>query len=516
MKKIFYILVYSSLQFGNLKAQNVTITPNGITPAPTSVSYQRISYDAILALPSPVKGDMAYDITFDCLRVYNGKKWLCTYQNPKSYVPNITAIASVSGNNSAVYGRKCTVDALGNVYITGYFLRSATFGSISKTSAGYEDMFVVKYNSEGVLQWVQTAGGNDTDFGYDIAVDASGNVYVTGLFWYTASFGIFSKTSAGLGDAFVVKYNSSGVVQWVKAAGGTAGDVSNSIAVDASGCVYITGTYGNTATFDGMSITSAGTYDVFVAKYNSSGVVEWVETVGGTFDDDVKSIAVDISGKVYITGGFSGTAYFGSNAETSYGSNDVFVAKFDQNSMSWAWSEKAGSTSGDYGSDIAVDVSGNVYITGSIWGGAYFGPFTKTVLGGSDIFVAKYNTSGSIQWVQTAGGTGLDSGNSIALDATGNVYITGGFTSTATFNGTSLTSIGSSIDLFIAKYNSESVFQWVQGAGGTNVDSGYGIAADALNNLYLTGYYQGSATFGLTTVTTTNDVPSMFLARIEK
>jgi hypothetical protein len=514
MKKIFYVLVYLSLQLGNLKAQNVTITPNGITPAPTSVSYQRISYDAILALPSPVKGDMAYDITFDCLRIYNGRKWLCTYQNPKNYVPNITAIASVSGNSS-VYGRKCAVDASGNVYITGYFSRSATFGSISKTSAGYEDMFVAKYNSAGVLQWVQTAGGNDTDFGYDIAVDASGNVYVTGLFWYTASFGSFSKTSSGLGDAFVVKYNSSGVVQWVQAAGGTAGDVSNSIAVDASGGVYITGTYGGTASFNGQSITSTGTYDVFIAKYNSSGVIEWVQSAGGTLDDYANGIAVDASGKVYITGGFSGTAYFGSNAETSYGNTDIFVAKFDPSNMNWPWSEKAGSTTGDYSNDIAVDVSGNVYITGEISGFSYFGPFTKAIVGYSDAFVAKLDNYGAIQWVQTAGGTLSDSGTSIALDAAANVYITGGFTSVATFNGTSQTSIGS-IDVFIAKYNNEGAFQWVQGAGSTNIDAGFGIAIDPLYNLYLTGYYMASATFGLTTLTTTTDIPSMFLARIEK
>lgn len=514
MKKIFYLLVCLNLQFGNLKAQNITITPNGITPAQTSDGYLRISYDAILALPSPVKGDMAYDITFDCLRVYNGKKWLCTYQNPKNYVPNSTAIASASGN-SAVYGRKCAVDASGNVYVTGYFVRKATFGLISKTSAGYEDMFVAKYNSSGVVQWVQTAGGNDSDFGYDIAVDASGNVYVTGLFWYTANFGSFTKTSSGLGDAFVVKYNSSGVVQWVQSAGGTAGDVSNSIATDALGGVYITGTYNGTASFNERSITSAGTYDVFVAKYNSSGVIDWVETVGGAFDDNVNGITVDATGKVYITGGFSGTAYFGSNAETSYGNTDIFVAKFDQNSMNWAWSEKAGGTSGDYGYDIVVDISGNVYITGTIWSYSYFSPITKTILGYSDAFVAKYDNFGAIQWVQTAGGTGIDDGISIALDATANVYITGGFTSSATFNGTSLTSIGS-IDVFIAKYNNEGAFQWVQSAGSTNVDAGYGIAIDPLYNVYLTGYYSGSATFGLTTITTTNDIPSMFLVRIEK
>ncbi|AFK04292.1 hypothetical protein Emtol_3159 [Emticicia oligotrophica DSM 17448] len=514
MKKILYVLVCLTLQFGNLKAQNVTITPNGITPAQTSASYLRISYDAILALPSPVKGDMAYDITFDCLRVYNGKKWLCTYQNPKSYVPNSAAIASVSGNSYA-YGNKCAVDASGNVYVTGYFSRKANFGSISKTSAGYEDMFVAKYNSEGVVQWVQTAGGNDTDFGYDIAVDASGNVYVTGLFWYTASFGGFSKISSGLGDAFVVKYNSEGVVQWVQTAGGIAGDVSNSVAVDISGNVYITGTYGGTANFNERSITPVGTNDIFVAKYNSSGVIQWVVSAGGAFDDYANAIAVDALGKVYITGGFSGTAYFGSNAETTYGNTDIFVAKFDQSSMNWEWSEKAGGTSGDYGRDIAVDISGNIYITGSIWSFSYFGSITKSIIGYDDAFVAKYDNYGSIQWVQTAGGTGIDDGLSIALDASANVYITGSFFSSATFNGVTQTSIGN-FDIFVVKYSKDGAFQWVQSGGSTDVDGGLGIAIDASYNVYLTGYYRGSATFGLTTLTTTNDIPSVFLVRIEK
>lgn len=514
MKKVFYLLICLSLQFGHLKAQHVTITPNGILPFQAPGTYLRISYDAILALPGPVKGDMAYDTTFDCLRVYNGKQWLCTYQNPKNYVPNSAAIASASGTSS-VYGQKCAVDAAGNVYVTGYFAGKATFGSTSKTSAGYEDMFVAKYTNAGVLQWVQTGGGNDTDFGYDIAIDASSNVYVTGLFWYTASFGSFSKTSAGLGDGFVVKYNSSGVVQWVQTVGGPEGDVSNSIAVDASGAVYIAGTYGGTASFNERSVMSAGTYDAFVAKYNSNGAIQWVETVGGAYDDYANGIAVDASGNVYITGGFSGTAYFGSNVETTYGNTDIFVAKFNQSTMTWAWSEMGGCTTGDYGNAIAVDASGNVYVTGSVSSYSYFGPFTKPVSGGDDVFVAKYDNSGAIQWVQTAGGSGNDTGFDIALDASGNVYIAGMFYAAANFSGTPQTSTGS-IDIFWAKYNKEGAFKWVQSAGSTNADFGYGIAVDASSNVYLTGYYRGSATFELKTLTTTNDIPAMFLVRVEK
>lgn len=162
MKHLF-LPAFVLVLFIEVFAQNVTITPAGITPV-TAGSIPRLSYDAISVMPSPQIGDMAFDLTYNCLRVYVEGKWLCSYQNPANYSPNLLAIAS-AGGTGADGGTSIAIDGSGNVYVTGYFLGTAGFSASSKISAGGSDLFVAKYNSTGTLQWVQTAGGTGDDYG---------------------------------------------------------------------------------------------------------------------------------------------------------------------------------------------------------------------------------------------------------------------------------------------------------------------------------------------------------------
>jgi uncharacterized delta-60 repeat protein len=309
-----------------------------------------------------------------------------------------------SANTEDNYGQAIAADSSGNVYITGYE---------TTQTAGYSDIFIVKYNTSGVIQWQRRLGGANDDRGSGIAVDGSGNVYITG---YEAS------QTAGNTDIFIAKYNTSGVIQWQRRLG-TSDELGSGIAVDGSGNVYITG-YEATQT--------TGNYDVFVAKYNTSGVVQWQRRLGGTDFDYGLGIAVDGSGNVYITG------YEASSQVT--GNNSIFIAKYNTSGVI-QWQRSLGGTNYDQGSGIAVDGSGNVYITG-------YG--TSQTAGGNDIIIAKYNTSGVIQWQRRLGGTSDDSGSGIAVDGSGNVYITGSETSqTAGVN-----------DIIIAKYNTSGVIQW--------------------------------------------------------
>jgi hypothetical protein len=512
MKKYLLSTGFIVLFFVCSVGQNVTITPSGITPAMGgAASYPRISYNAILALASPQIGDMAYDTTFLCLRVYNGSKWVCTHQFPNE--PNMAAIAS-AGGTSYDYSYGVAVDAGGNVYITGYFMGTATFGGTTKTSAGNYDIFVAKYNSSGTLQWVQTAGGSSYDAGRDIAVDAGGNVYVIGNFQGTATFGGTIKTSKGSDDIFVAKYNSSGTLQWVQTAGGSYTDYISGVAVDAGGNVYITGYFYDTVTFGGTSKTSAGWLDIFVAKYNNSGTLQWLQTAGGSSYDYSYGVAVDSGGNVYITGTFQSTATFGSTTKTSAGGADVFLAKYDPVGTSWVWVQTAGGTNDDRGCDTAVDAGGNVFITGYFQATATFGGTTKTSAGNNDIFLAKYNSSGTLLWVQTAGGTNDDIARSVAVDVVGNAYITGNFQGTATFGGTSKTSAGN-YDIFVAKYNSSGTLQWVQTGGGISYDYSLGVAVDAGGNVFITGYFHDTAIFGGTAKTSAG-FSDIFMARIQQ
>ncbi len=415
------------------------------------------------------------------------------------------------------------VDGAGNSYVTGYFNGSATFGpgeanQTTLTSAGEYDIFVAKYDPAGALLWAKRAGGTTFDEGKSIAVDGSGNSYVTGFFQGSATFGLgeaneTTLTGAGFGDIFVAKYGPDGALLWAKRAGGTDSESGDGIAVDGAGNSYVTGYFQGSATFgpgeaNEITISSAGSRDLFVAKYDPDGALLWAKRAGGTDFDEGTSIAVDGAGNSYVTGSFQGSATFGPGEAnettlTSAGSLDIFVAKYGPDGAV-LWAKRAGGTDYYYGLGIAVDGDGNSYVTGYFYGSATFGPgeaneTTLTSAGSLDIFVAKYGPDGAVLWAKRAGGTDYYYGLGIAVDGDGNSYVTGYFYGSATFgpgeaNETTLTSAGFD-DIFVAKYAPDGTLLWAKRAGGTDYDYGFGIAVDGAGNSYVTGYFYDSVTF---------------------
>ncbi len=235
------------------------------------------------------------------------------------------------------------------------------------------------------------AGGTGDDRGWGIAVDSNDNSYITGYFDGTAEFGSTTLTSSGGYDVFIAKVDSSGNYLWTVKAGGTGFyDRGNGIAVDSNGNSYITGYFDGTAEFGSTTLTSSGGYDVFIAKVDSSGNYLWTVKAGGTgFYDRGNGIAVDSNGNSYITGYFDGTAEFGSTTLSSAGEYDVFIAKVDS-SGNYLWAVKAGGSDLDEGWGITVDSNGNSYITGYFYLTADFGSTTLTSAGETDVFIAKY------------------------------------------------------------------------------------------------------------------------------
>src|SRR5688572_25082949 len=179
-----------------------------------------------------------------------------------------------ASNSNDDSGRSVATDAQGNNYVTGHFKGIATIGNATLTSSGLYDIFIAKYNASGTLLWAKQAGGTGDDQGYSIAVDGSGNSYVTGHFKGIATFGTTTLTSSGLYDIFIAKYNASGTLLWAKQAGGARNDSGQGIAVDGSGNSYVAGYFeGITATFGTTTFTSnGGNDDVFIAKYDASGI----------------------------------------------------------------------------------------------------------------------------------------------------------------------------------------------------------------------------------------------------
>jgi hypothetical protein len=431
------------------------------------------------------------------------------------------------GANTGLRQHSATKDASGNIYVTGGYSSSQVITLAHRSGSGqtpssvtlpvsvnttYQDAYIIKYNSDGIVQWATTIRGTNTttnsDIGYGIAVDSTNNVYVTGTYRMANTTSTLPLQSAsGNGqvnssvtlpatttpEIFLVKYNSNGIVQWATAirGGGGSGESGYGLAVDSTNSVYVTGWYnaanttttvtlqdasGNTQTNSAITLppAAASGLDAFLVKYNSSGIVQWATAIrgnSGSNSDIGWGIAVDSTNSVYITGQY----------RTISGSLTL------QNAL------------------LSADASGNWQTNSTILLPGMSGTSTE-------IFLVKYNSSGVVQWATAIRGnstTTSDIGFGLAVDSTNSVYITGQYrmadTTTpltlqnASGNGQVNSSVrlpanvAGSTDAFLVKYNSSGVVQWATAILGTNTsglnDYGNGIAIDALNNVYLTGAY---------------------------
>ena len=314
--------------------------------------------------------------------------------------------------------------------------------------------------------WAKGAGGGSES--RSVATDAFGNVYITGTFGSAITFGTTTLINTSRSDIFLVKYNSSGSVIWARSAGGSVGDsgLSKCVATDAMGNVYITGAFSSpTFTFGTTTLTNAGWLNIFLVKYNSSGSIIWAQNAGGSIDDEAMSVTTDASGSVYIAGYFSSpTITFGTTTLTNEGGYDIFLVKYDA-SGSVIWGNSVGGIGEDHAASVATDASGNVYVTGYFASDTItFGTTTLTNAGNHDIFLVKYGTSGSVIWAKSAGGRNLDDATSVTTDASGNVYITGYFTSDTITFGTTTLRIAGLDNVLLAKYNSSGSVVWAKSA----------------------------------------------------
>jgi len=452
--------------------------------------------------------------------------------------------AKLAGGSGSDEGRGIAVDGAGNSYVTGVFQSSATFGlgepneTTLTGASSVGDIFVAKYDNSGALVWAKRAGGSGFGVSFGIAVDASGNSYVTGSFNGSVTFGPgeanetnLTSTGVGFPNIFLAKYDAGGALVWAKRAGGSNGDSGLGIAVDGAGNSYVTGSFRGSAIFgpgeaNETTLTSVGLDDIFVAKYDANGALVWVKRAGASGDSfhEGRDVAVDGAGNSYVTGTFDGSATFGlgeANETTLSGiSREIFVAKYDANGA-LVWAKRAGGSSFDRGFGLAVDGTNNSYVTGGFSGSATFGPgeANETTLSGTggEIFVAKYDANGALVWAQSAGGSNTDLGSGIAVDGAGNSYVTGNFNGSATFGpgeANETTLFGTGPEIFVAKYDANGALVWAQSAGGSNIDTGNGIAVDGAGNSYVTGAIRFSATFGTIALTSAGGY-DIFIAKLK-
>ncbi|MBS1514791.1 MAG: SBBP repeat-containing protein [Bacteroidetes bacterium] len=331
-----------------------------------------------------------------------------------------------------------TIDASGNVYVTGQSMTTPTVQAI----------VTVKYNSSGAQQWLAVYSGTEAnnEMGKSIAVDGSGNVYVSG----------FSNSATTGLDIVTIKYNSAGAQQWTVRYNGTANsfDEPAKVLTDAAGNVYV---FGQTAMTGSLT-------DLIVIKYNSAGTELWKATYNGATNQDevAASMAIDGTGNVYVLG----------KTRVDVFSTAFVTVKYNAaGTREWAKTYAGPGNSEDTPAMLVLDASGNVYSAGTSYGA---GPQM-------DYAVVKYNNSGTQQWVGRYNGAENlgDQAASVAVDAAGNVYLTGSSESAATMS-----------DIVTVKYNSAGVQQWMQKYNGADnlADVGNSVAVDAAGNVYVTGY----------------------------
>ncbi len=323
----------------------------------------------------------------------------------------------------------------------------------------------------------------------DIAKDASGNIYVAGVFGGTME--AYSLTSAGSNDIFFAKFNSAGSLLWIKRIGSTGDDQALTISFDQTGStIFLGGIFSGTVDFDPnggtASLTSGGGRDAFLGRYTTDGAYMWIGNISGTADAQIRDIVCTPT-TVYVTGLFYGTADFGFgsdfNSQTSSGVADAFIAGYFMSSGTLNNLRIIGSTAGeDYGYSIATDASSNIYVTGVYNGTVNFGNTNLSSTGNMDMFCAKYTSTLSPVWAASSGVNATnDFGKAITVDGSGNVYITGSW-----YTG-----------VWIQKFNSSGVSQWstslCQFGGG--VGQGEGITVNTNGDVVVAGYFTSSTGF---------------------
>ncbi len=447
----------------------------------------------------------------------NSKQFAYSFQ-VASYDPNYPLIidptlvySTYLGGNSEDFGRGIAVDGSGNAYVVGYTLSSnfPTANALQPANGGNSDAFVAKLNATGsALLYSTYLGGNDGEVGFDIKVDDFGNAYVTGQ---TSSINFPTANAlqptfgGGYSDAFVAKLNASGSsLLYSTYLGGNDFDFGSGIAVDDAGNAYMTGRTSsiNFPTANALQPTfGGGNSDAFVAKLNATGSALLYSTyLGGSFDDGGSGIAVDVSGNAYVIGTtFSSNFPMTGPLQPTFGggNSDAFVAKLNATGSALLYSTYLGGSGDDSGSGIAVDASGNYYMTGGTTSTNFPTANALQPVNGSggslgflyDAFITKLNATGSVLLYSTYLGGGFDDGGSgIAVDVSGNAYVIGTTFSSNFPTANALQPVNAGIDAFVAKINANgsSLLYSTYLGGGFN-DGGVGIAVDASGNVYVTG-----------------------------
>jgi hypothetical protein len=372
--------------------------------------------------------------------------------------------------------------------------------------------------------WAKDAGGKSYDDATSVTTDNAGNVYVCGSFYQdTIILGNDTLRTAGLTDLFLIKYDPSGNIIWVKQSGGTSDEFPAAVTTDLWGNIYFVGTFSSTSiTFGNTTLLNPnlGFPDIFIVKYDTNGNVLWAKREGQSDYDFASSVVTDpVNGEPYLAGAFyANSITIGTTTLPNNGLYDALLIKYDT-AGNELWARSSGGTLNDLGNGVSIDRAGKVYVAGGYASASMtFGTTTLTNVsaGFPDIFTVKYDSAGTVLWAKSEGGTDNDHAVTVANDTAGNVFVGGHFHSTSfPFASTTLTNNGMG-DIFLLKYDSAGNAMWGINQGGSDMDFGYSVAVDQTGNSYFTGMFMSmSVIFGSTTLTNASMDEDMFIVKYD-
>lgn len=411
---------------------------------------------------------------------------------------SVSSGPSVNGANPSSYGYRLAVAADGSQYVCGLFVGSLTLGATTLTAGpGLGHLFLAKYSAAGPVLWARQVESEQFLSGR-LAVDATGNAYLTGSFSAAVAVGGTTLTTAAPSDfdTYLVKYDPQGAPQWVRQ-GGAAGTGTEAIATDAGGNVYLAGRFDSSVDFGGAPLRGRG---AFYCKLSPTGTV--LQTVPCGTMCYPHALALDAAGNLYLAGEFSGMTAIGATNLTSAGRNDIFLARFDPSGTP-VWARQDGGPLNDAAISLALDASGTPVVAGYYdWRAGV----------GSKLYLARFSAQGVPLWVRKPTGSTTDflGAEGVAYDGRGGYVVTGGFWGSISFDPTTSLVGSTSVQLYVARYDSQGTVLWADTPAGYS--QGYAVAATAAGDVYLTGVLGFDVTFG--TLPVSRGTLDSFVARL--
>ncbi|MCB0736075.1 MAG: PKD domain-containing protein [Bacteroidetes bacterium] len=410
--------------------------------------------------------------------------------------------ADTTSKGGNITQSKFTRDQQGNQYFVGTFTGSIRFGSAS-LSATSQDAFIAKINPSGKHIWAKKIGGNSQVTGLCTVVDTAGNVYVAGDFFNNITINGSSINSTGSTDGYLIKFDKNGSYVWHRLITGTSIQQVTSLTIDGAGSVFIAGNYFGSSNIAGKSISNSSSgYDCYMAKITSMGHTSWVRAFGGSSTDQVKDMASDGNKSILITGNFFSSISFGSTTVNGSGSWDIYVARYDS-AGKLGWAIAGGSTNVDQPTAISWDNNGGFILAGTFSTATSMGG--KTLSGSfNESFICQFNGNARSTYLvrlPKSTGFGMNNINGVAPGSNGSAIITGNYSESLTINNKTYNP--TSGDIYVIGISKNGVFDWINTASGNGTETATGIYVDPNDRYYISGIIGNLTDFGSIKVRTT-------------